>query len=89
VPPLARRGSAAALPYTLLHVEGRRHPLSNGEMLASARVLERLATIIAEGEITAHGGTVSRLEGAALALRILGQEEPSTHHDHSPKKGTL
>jgi len=41
------------------------------EQREAAEILERLAQVIARGEVTASSGIVARLEGAAVALRAM------------------
>ena len=42
----------------------------------AAAILERLAQVVATGEITAPAGFVGRLEGAATALKVVSQPRP-------------
>lgn len=46
------------------------------EQREAAAILERLAGVIAGGEVTALSGFVGRLEGAAQALKVVSQPRP-------------
>jgi len=41
------------------------------EQREAAAILERLAVVVARGEVTASSGIVARLEGAAVALKAV------------------
>ena len=49
--------------------------MTKREQREAAAILERLAAAVARGEITAGSGFVGRLEGAALALKVMSEPE--------------
>lgn len=48
--------------------------MTKREQLKAAEILDRLAALVARGELTAPTGFVGRLEGAAHVLRALGTQ---------------
>jgi hypothetical protein len=75
-----RRGLHAAHPAQALDIRGvgllvvdatrYAEPVTKREQREAAAILERLAAVVARGEVTAPAGFVGRLEGAAEALRV-------------------
>ena len=47
--------------------------MTKREQREAAVILERLARVAADGEVTAGSGFVGRLEGAATALKVMSQ----------------
>lgn len=52
--------------------------MTKREQRDAAEILERLAGIVAAGEVTAGPGFVGRVEGAAEALEVLGRSRQET-----------
>ena len=63
--------------------------MTKAEQREAAAILERLARIVADGELTAPTGFVGRLEGAAETLKVVasrvetGTSRPSDKHRRS------
>ena len=55
----------------------------------AAIILERLAAVIARGEITAPSGTIGRLEGAAEALRVLARPKTAQGRTGRPSRARV
>jgi hypothetical protein len=47
--------------------------MTKREQREAAAILDRLAQVVANGEITAPSGFVGRLEGAAAALKVMSR----------------
>jgi len=54
--------------------------MSKRELREAAAVLRCLASVVAQGGVTAPAGFVGRLEGAAEALDVLGRRPPRKSH---------
>ena len=56
--------------------------MTKREQQAAAAILERLAVLVDRGEVMAAAGFLGRLQGAVVALRLLGGPEapPDSRH---------